>query len=256
MPNIIDVVFLTLITVVATVLETLVFFPGFKAEVAAGVPGARTRAYRRAAIAQWVFAIICLGLWVRAGRAWSTLGFVPPGGVRMLVGIALGAGILYLTVRQVRGIRRLTPEKLEALRPKFGYVEFFLPHTREEYRGFMFLSFTAGFCEELLYRGYLFWVIGAYIGLPAAIAAGTVLFGIAHAYQGGRGMIKTALTGLALSLIFVGSGWLIPGMVIHALVDAIAGVLAFKVYQRDDQQPLARDGDEPSAVPLAVADGR
>jgi uncharacterized protein len=251
MPNLIDVVFLTLIPVVATVLETLVFFPRFKADVAAGVPGARTRAYRRAAIAQWVFAIICLGLWARAGRAWSNLGLVPPSGARMLVGIALGVVILYLTIRQLRGIRRLTPEKLEALRPRLGYVEFILPHNREEYRGFMFLSLTAGFCEELLYRGYLFWVIGSYIGLPAAIAAGVILFGVGHAYQGGRGVVKTALTGLALSLIYVGSGWLIPSMVIHALVDASAGVLAFKVYQHDDQRRATRDTGSPSVAAIA-----
>src|SRR5262245_58273205 len=128
MPNLVDVVFLTLITFVATVLETFVFFPRFKADVAPGVPDARRSAYRRATIAQWVFAAVCLALWVRAGRAWSDLGVAPQGRVRLVVGVTLGAIALYLTVRQVRGIRRLTPEKLEAVRPKLAYVEFILPH--------------------------------------------------------------------------------------------------------------------------------
>ena len=250
MPNIVDLVFLTLITVVATVLETLVFFPRFKRDVAAGVPDARRKAYRRAAIGQWAFAALCLAMWARAGRAWGTLGLVPPSGARVLVGVVLGAILLYLTVRQVRGIRRLTPEKLEALRPKFEYVEFILPHTRGEYRWFMFLSLTAGFCEELLYRGYLFWVVGSYIGLPLAVVTGVLLFAVGHAYQGRRGVIKTGLAGLAMSLIFVGSGWLIPGMVIHALIDASAGVLAYKVYSHVRATGVAGDppiGPAPSS---------
>ena len=230
MPNTIDFVFLTLITVVATLAETFIFFPRFKAEVTAGIPGARRRAYRRAVAGQWFFAAVCLTLWLRAGRSWKDLGLVPPTGPRMLVGVVLAGLVIYFAARQHRGVRRLTPEKSDTLRPKLGYVEFLLPHTREEYRWFTFLSWTAGFCEELLYRGYLFWVVGSYIGLPAAIGTGLVLFGLGHAYQGRGGMMKATLAGLAMSLIYVASGWLLPAMVIHALIDASAGVLAFKVY--------------------------
>jgi len=254
MPNIVDVVFLTLITVVATVLETFVFFPRFKADVAAGVPGARRNGYRRAVIGQWVFAAVCLALWVRAGRAWSALGVAPQGRVRLIIGLTLGAIALYLTVRQVRGIRRLTPEKLEEVRPKLAYVEFILPHTRAEYRWFMFLSFTAGFCEELLYRGYLFWVVGAYIGLPGAIAAGVLLFALGHAYQGKRGIVRTGLAGLAMSLVYVASGWLLPGMVIHALVDASAGILSFRVFNRDPRSGEV-GGSAPGDRLMTAAEG-
>ena len=43
------------------------------------------------------------------------------------------------------------------------------------------LCFTAGICEELLFRGYLVWVLKAWIGLGAAAGVIMVIFGLAHA---------------------------------------------------------------------------
>ncbi len=55
--------------------------------------------------------------------------------------------------------------------PKFkaaAFVEYLLPHSRDELRWFTALSVTAGVCEELLYRGFLFWVLKAYVGVARA----------------------------------------------------------------------------------------
>ena len=230
MPNVVDFVFLGFITVVATLVESYYFFPHFKAEVAAGIPNARRAGYRRTLIAQWVIALICLAFWANKGRSWTDLGLAPHLGPRLFIGLALAAVAIAFITHQTRAIRRASPQTLQALRPKFRDVEFILPHTRDEFRWFLALSLTAGFCEELLYRGYLFWVLGAFIGLPGAVVAGVVLFGVGHAYQGKRGIVKTALAGLVMSLIYVASGWLMPAMIVHALIDANSGDLALKVF--------------------------
>jgi membrane protease YdiL (CAAX protease family) len=60
-----------------------------------------------------------------------------------------------LSVIQLRSVLRIPRERFPPTRDKFGAVVSILPHTRREYRGFLALSPTAGFCEELLYRGYL-----------------------------------------------------------------------------------------------------
>jgi membrane protease YdiL (CAAX protease family) len=94
----------------------------------------------------------------------------------------------------------------------------------------LFVSLTAGFCEELLYRGFLTWLVASYVGLPAAIGVVTVVFGLAHASLGRRGMVNAGLVGLVMSFIVVLTGWLVPAMIVHALIDIASGDVGFAVY--------------------------
>jgi membrane protease YdiL (CAAX protease family) len=231
MPAPLDLAFALVVFVIVTIFETLVFFPRFKRAVEAGEPGARLRAYQRAAIGQWVFALFVLGLWVRTGRPWDQLGLVPPTDWRLFAGIAVVAIVTTLAVRQALKIVRAAPEKLPAVRPRLDKIAFMLPHDAKEHRWFLILSTTAGFCEELLYRGYLVWVLRPYIGVPGGLLAGVLLFGAGHLYQGRSGAIKATLAGLAMSIIVLATGWLIPAMIVHALIDASAGILGFRVLR-------------------------
>ena len=84
------------------------------------------------------------------------------------------------------------------------------------------VSFTAGFCEEVAYRGYLMtrlrmlgkcktWV------LPTIISA--VIFGIGHAYQGVPGLIVITAYGVLFSLLYIRTGRLWPCIIAHFLQD-------------------------------------
>src|SRR4029077_18650022 len=137
--------------------------------------------------------------------------------------------IVGVTVQQLRAIGRTTPERRLAIRAKLAFVEYLLPHSRDELRWFTALSVTAGVCEELLYRGFLFWVLKAYVGIALAALIGVILFGALHLYQGKRGAFKAGMAGLAMTIIVLLTGWLVPAMVVHALVDLGAGVLGFAV---------------------------
>ena len=231
MPTTLDIAFAALFTLVITAFDTAYFVPRFKAAVAAGEPGARLHAYRRTVIGQWAFAAAAIWLWARSGRAWSELGVVPPANGRMIASAIIIALIVGFTAQQVRAIGRTTPERRLAIRPKLAYVEYLLPHSRHEFRWFTALSFTAGVCEELLYRGFLLWVLEAYVGLAAAAAIGVILFGALHLYQGRRGAFKAGAAGLVMTVIVLSTGWLVPAMVVHALVDLSAGVLGFAVFK-------------------------
>src|SRR6185312_5823319 len=144
-------------------------------------------------IGQWVIAAIAVAMWMWRGRAWKALWLTPSGGWRLDFAAGLIIGIVAIAAYQVRSVRRLTPEQARAVRGKFGSVEFLLPHTPGELRWFMALSVTAGVCEELLYRGYLTWLVASFVGLPASVALVAIAFGGAHAYQGVSGIIKTGL---------------------------------------------------------------
>jgi membrane protease YdiL (CAAX protease family) len=232
MPTWLDFAYLLFVTVVLMAIETKVFFPRFKADALAGVPGTRRAGYRRVIVGQWVCAAMAMALWVRADRPWRDLGLVAPTGPRaigsVLVVVIVGAFVFY----QVRGVARITTDELAQLRRALREVEFLLPHTRDEARWFALVSVTAGVCEELVYRGFLVWALRPYVGTVAAFAIGVTVFALGHAYQGWRGVLKTGAAGIIMSTIVWGTGWLIPAMVVHALIDLNSGMLGFAAHER------------------------
>jgi membrane protease YdiL (CAAX protease family) len=105
-------------------------------------------------------------------------------------------------------------DRVQALGPAFG----------REMWVFAVVGLTAGICEELLYRGWLVNLLRVATGsVWIAVGLGAALFGVAHAYQGTRGMLRTTFIGLQLALLFVYVDSLIPGQVLHAGVDLVAG---------------------------------
>jgi membrane protease YdiL (CAAX protease family) len=230
MPTSLDIAFAIGFPILIVAVEVLYFNKRLKARIAAGVPNARRSAYRYVVIGEWGITAVALLLWARARRPWDILGLVPPQDWRLVPAILITALIVAVTIRQFRAVRRLGVERRAALRGRLGAVEFFMPHTPAEHQWWLPLSLTAGFCEELLYRGFLTWLVASYVGLPAAIGVVVVAFGLGHASQGRSGVIKTGLVGLVMSIIVVLTGWLVPAMIVHALLDIGAGQLGFAIY--------------------------
>jgi membrane protease YdiL (CAAX protease family) len=96
------------------------------------------------------------------------------------------------------------------------------PTTARERKWFAAVAITAGITEEIIYRALPFAMLAIWwpSGDPRlyAVIVG-VGFGLAHAYQGAAGMASTALLGLLLGLVYAGTGSLLPGIVLHAVVD-------------------------------------
>lgn len=100
-----------------------------------------------------------------------------------------------------------------------------LPESRAEKQIFAGLSVTAGFCEELVFRGFLLYVLAVPFGLAGAIAASSIVFALAHVYQDARGAARAGLLGLVLAITIVLSGSLWPSMIAHTAIDLIGGLL-------------------------------
>ena len=239
MPSVLDIVFAVLFFGVMAGFEHIYLGTKFKKQIAAGVPTDRRNAYRWESTSQQVMSVIVIVGWSMTGRSWDTLGLVPPRAWRLLVGLGIAVAMAALVARQLRRVRRLGERRRERLRNQLAPVESFLPHTATERRWFVVLSLTAGVCEELLYRGYLTWLLASYVGRPGGVVLVMVCFGLAHAYQGARGFVQAAATSLFLSLIIVLTGWLVPAMIIHVLMDLNSGEIAFATYAEFPAPPLA-----------------
>lgn len=113
---------------------------------------------------------------------------------------------------------------------QFESMRFFLPAARLERRWFAALCVTAGFCEELLFRGFLLrFMHGAplRLGILWAIPIAALIFGLHHLYLGRAGFLSTTLGGLVFIALFLLTGSLLAVMIFHALSD-----LAFLLYWR------------------------
>jgi uncharacterized protein len=103
-----------------------------------------------------------------------------------------------------------------------------MPRTGVEVMLYVMLSLTAGFCEEVIFRGYLNRQLAA---LTRSAAGGIllqgVLFGASHGYQGWKFMLLITIYGSMFGLLVYWRRSLRPGMIAHALQDSVGGILNF-----------------------------
>ena len=101
-----------------------------------------------------------------------------------------------------------------------------VPHGGIEIGLWIFLSLSAGICEEFVTRGYLQQQLGAIMkNATAGLIAQGILFGAAHAYQGPKLMLTIVVLGCMLGWLAQWRQSLRPGMLSHFLQDAIGGII-------------------------------
>ena len=227
-------------------LTLAVFFPiraatfGYRRLVLAPEPRVfqvRGALYRQALAIQWGLAALVGAIWIARGRTADSLGLVvswSPQFLGMTAVTVIAIGLLMVQNR--RGQR--DPEVLEAVLKKLGHVERMLPRTPAELGMFKALSVTAGFCEELLYRGFLMWYVTHWLPLVPGLLVVSLLFGFGHSYQGVRGVITTMLVGVVLGLVYLVAGSLLPAMLLHAAGDLHSGTLAYAALSRRNEADL------------------
>ncbi len=217
----------------------------------ADVQRVRLRAYRLIIVGQWILAAGVVALWIALRRPWAAIGLAPhvpwglPASVFVLAAVWCGLAFRQLAIKTNASVRA------RALR-QFEKFERILPHSQHELRWFAAVAITAGVCEELLYRGFLFCYLRAALDLGPAIAIGALAFGLAHFYQGSRGILVTGLVGAVMFGLYMFSGSLFVPMAVHALVDFYAGWAARAVFQGT---PAAAAAGEivPAAAPQRPA---
>jgi hypothetical protein len=90
------------------------------------------------------------------------------------------------------------------------------------------LALSAGFCEELAFRGYLQKQFHAIAGSAAwAVLIQAVVFGVGHLYEGVGPVVRIILFGVLFGLVALWRKSLRPGMLAHAWSD-IFGVIIFR----------------------------
>lgn len=198
---------------------------------------ARSRYYIHSIIGLWVPAIFILLLaaftdltYGDIGLTWPTINTETLGPV--VTYTVLGIACLYLLVilyyligyHYSPKIRKSIVQAKEMELEKAGFSEI-LPTTEKEKRLWNYVSITAAITEEIIYRGFLIFAL-AYlfpnVSIWLIILMASLLFGLAHTYQGLSGVIRTTVFGLIFSILYMGLESIIPLMVLHFLIDYMA----------------------------------
>lgn len=182
-----------------------------------------------------IFLVVMALLWLQ-GTNWSSLGLNGTTSIRRTVTLGLSFGILFFILQQFAVnpiVSHFFPPPPLPPPPTHPVT----PPPRESILEFIYSlisSWTsAGFAEEMIFRGYLlnrladlfgrrFW------GWTIALFIQAAVFGSAHAYEHLDGMTTVAVSGVLLGLLYFGSRRNLWACAItHAVIDTIAFTLSF-----------------------------
>ena len=178
-----------------------------------------------------------LAVGVVAWRAWARgltpdeLGLVVHGRWRILITAIVGAATL--GTLQWFNLRRMGRSSGKARKFLEVLAERILPQSPAELLPYLGLAATAGLCEEFLYRGFAMAALTR-AGLPVwgVVLSSSILFGLAHLYQGCGGIASTLVIGTVFGTARIAYDGLLPVMLWHFAVDAVAGVAGPKYLVR------------------------
>ena len=117
-----------------------------------------------------------------------------------------------------------------------------MPRDAKETRAFLILSGVAAICEEYVYRGFLLWVVAAWLGSPwlGAVLV-SVSFGFAHWPQRFAGMMRAGTLGFTLCIPVILTGSLFPAIVAHFWINAAIGSGLWRVLLLPEEEPTATE---------------
>ena len=208
--------------------------------VEADTPDARVQDYLWTIVLQWSLTLTLLGWWVLAGRPFVHLGLVAPRDSGRLWTIVLTAAVVTFFASQARAVARsaVAQGRIRAQLDSQPGVRVILPTTPREMRTFGALAVTAGICEEILYRGYLLYYLLAWLPGAAAVAAAVAVFGVAHLYQGRRGILLTGFAGATALGLYLLTRSLTASILLHITIDVANGFMAYRALTSPVAPPV------------------
>jgi membrane protease YdiL (CAAX protease family) len=185
---------------------------------------------------QWIVAgVAAWRAWAR-GLSKSELGLIAHGSVRFAIVAIVGAAAL--ATLQWLNLRRMGRSSGKAREFMQALAERILPRSGNELVPYLALAATAGLCEEFLYRGFAMAAL-AKLGLHewVVVLASSVLFGLAHLYQGRGGFVSTLVLGAVFGAARIAYDSLLPVMAWHFAIDTVAGIAGPRYLLDKSQRP-------------------
>jgi len=184
-------------------------------------------------IFQWICVFFIVLVWWGYSRPFADLGFqvgnwTSPAWILLIIFCSL---YLLDVWWELRNEKKIAETKI-----KWGKEIPILPTNFEEFKHFLFVAFSAGVCEEIIFRGFFIQYFLAInqdneLGNWLAVIIPACLFAFGHLYQGEKAVIKILGMAILFGWIFILTKSLLLLMLIHFLVDVLGGYLAYRILQ-------------------------
>ena len=232
-PTSVDYAFMTLLAIGLPIWS---FFAHkrFEAKLESGDAKALRATYIDTLWMLWIPTLAVLAFWLFMARPFAGLGLSFASTFANGIGLAVALLIIAVLIPQIFQVQRSEDEAAKVLAQieRSPGIKKILPKTSADYALFKGLSVTAGVTEEILFRGYLIWIFSFWMESWLAALLSLVAFVLAHLYQDSKeALVKVALTGGALTLLYMLSGSLIPAIILHAAIDLTSGATCWHARQ-------------------------
>jgi len=188
--------------------------------------------YRKTILVLCLMALAVVLMWKFNERSWQDLGFKTPdwsgvnsSGLFISLGLFIGTIVNIVIAVFAPKLAQKRLDAMAALKP-------FFPQTPRQNGWAMAVSITAGIAEEIVYRGFLIWVLSHFMPIYATLVVQAIIFGLAHAYQGKSGFFATSFIGGILGYIYWATGSLLLPIILHSVMDMAAMGAAYLTLRR------------------------
>jgi membrane protease YdiL (CAAX protease family) len=163
------------------------------------------------AVLHWLSVALVLVLLARAGGRLKDIGLdLSLGNALVMIGPTIAAGAALVLLREHWSPSEGPPPERNAM----------FPATRGERVFWVFMSVTAGLCEELIYRGFAIRLLqGRGLRTWLAVGLATLSFVFVHGLAGLFLFPIYFVAGLLFAALFLWRRSLVPGVCLHALYD-------------------------------------
>ena len=169
--------------------------PKFKKNALKNIPKIRIHEFQKGIAWIWILSILTLAVWLYNERSLVNLGL----DISILWSVWLGLILLIMGLIYIlyiyKTIKKDTAQRSN-IKTKMNATEasIYLHQTKDDFMWFIPVAISAGICEELLFRGFLMWYINEFSSIILAIILSSILFGLAHSFQGWKGVIQSGLS--------------------------------------------------------------
>ncbi len=184
---------------------------------------------------QWGIVAIVVVAWVLQGHPITAMGLQLPNLELwpwvIAVTLLFWGAYAWNTWRQIG-----TPEALEETRAQWRSKTPFMPANKKEYCWFILMAFTAGICEEILFRGFLMTYLQALsYGSPKfqSMVVSAAVFAVLHVYQGRVAAMKIFVFSLVFGALYILTNSILLSILVHVLVDLASGWIGLKVILKE-----------------------
>ncbi len=148
-----------------------------------------------------------------------------------ITGIVLAALILIFIGLQIATSKVTTMEKAKSVIEKMKDNIHYLPKSKREFIWFNLLSLSAGICEEIIFRLFMFSYLLENINLTTAFILTNVIFALTHIGSGKQNIISAFILGLLFTAIyyFTDNIWL--PIILHSSIDISTGYLSYQAQK-------------------------